>query len=281
MIYTVIDDFVDYLQQVLQYIPSVYLYGSVMTDDFTPNSDVNLLVVTPNPLTDVQAQRLTTARQFLAEVRESKDFLRINGAIICQADLLSGKPSSNVLYYGKGKQYQDDVYPLTTLDKLALKTQSKLLVGDDVLAKLDMPLRSQVFAECQRVVQSVATIGKADGTTFAYECMFWLTRALYTVATNDVASKSDSMLWAMEQGYLAEKVAMQCLAYHVTESKQYNAKMKQNLSSKSWQTQIDSLVSKAGDVVGKPDTYVPTVEIFYNGDENEPKQTGKLTWKRR
>ena len=96
-IYTAIDDFVDYLQQVLQYTPSVYLYGSVMTDDFTPNSDVNLLVVTPSPLTDVQTQRLTTARQFLAEVRETNNFLRINGAIICQADFVSGKAKGNVL----------------------------------------------------------------------------------------------------------------------------------------------------------------------------------------
>ena len=280
-IYTAIDDFVDYLQQVLQYTPSVYLYGSVMTDDFTPNSDVNLLVVTPSQLTDVQTQRLTTARQFLAEVRETNNFLRINGAIICQADFVSGKAKGNVLYYAKGKQYVDDVYPLTTLDKLTLKTQSKLLVGDDVLAQIDMPTRAQIFAECKRVVQSVSTLGKADGSAFAYECMFWLTRALYTVATNEVASKSDSMLWAMEQGYVAEKAAMQCLTYHVTNTKQYNDRMKQNLSSKYWQAQIDKLVSKANEIVSKPDSFVPTVEVFYNGDQDEPRKTGKLTWKRR
>ena len=281
MIYTVIDDFVDYVQQVLQYTPSVYLYGSVMTDDFAPNSDINLLVVTPSPLTEVQAQRLSTARQFLAEVRKSKDFLRICGAIICQADFVSGKVDSKVLYYADGKQYQDDTYPLTMLDKLTLKTQSKLLVGDDVLKQISMPSRADIFAECKRLVQSVATLGKADGTNFAYQCMFWLTRALYTVATNEVASKSDSMLWAMEQGYLAEKTAMQCLAYHVTDAKSYNAKMKQMLASSTWQSQIDKLTQKANQVVSQSDTFVPTVEVFYTGDEDEPKQTGKLTWKRR
>jgi len=280
MIYSVIDDFVDYIQQVLQYTPSVYLYGSVMTDDFTPNSDVNLLVVTPQPLTQVQAARLTTARQFLAEVRKSSDFLRINGAIIFRDDFVA-KRGSSVLFYAKGKQYQDDVYPLTVVDLLALKTQSKLLVGDDVLKDVALPQRNEVLDHCKQVVQSVSSWGKADGTSYAYECMFWLTRTLYTIATNSVASKSDSMLWAMEQGYVADKVAMQCLAYHVTDAKSYTARMKSNLQSDAWQQQINKLVDVASSVASKPDTYVPTVEVFYNGDEDEPKQTGKLTWKRR
>jgi len=85
----------------------------------------------------------------------------------------------------------------------------------------------------------------------------------------------------MEQGYVADKVAMQCLAYHVTDAKSYTARMKSNLQSDAWQQQINKLVDVASSVASKPDTYVPTVEVFYNGDEDEPKQTGKLTWKRR
>ena len=280
MIYSVIDDFVDYLQQVLQYTPTVYLYGSVMTDDFTPNSDVDLLIVTSTRLDDQQSKRLLTARQFLAEVRESTDFLRINGAIICKDDFTSGK-ANQVLYYSKNKQYLDDAYPLTTIDKVAIKTQSKLLVGDDVAKLLAMPTRLEIYSECQKVVQNVAKLAKADGTSFAYECMFWLARALYTLATNEIASKSDAMLWAMEQSLLPEKVAMQCLAYHVTDEKNYSSKMKSNLSSTAWQGQIDKFVANATQIATQPDSYVPTVEVFYNGDEDEPKQTGKLTWKRR
>ena len=280
MIYSIIDDFVDYIQQVLGYTPSVYLYGSVMSDDFTPNSDVDLLIVTPQPLTSEQSQRLLSARKFLAEVRESEDFNKLNGAIICKADLL-GNTANQVLFYSKGKQNLDDVYPLNVIDVLSLKTQSKLLVGDDVLANMPMPSRAQIFAECQKVVQMVSLCGKADGTTFAYECMFWLARALYTFATNEIASKSDAMLWAMEQGYVDEKVAMQCLAYHVTDANNYSAKMKANLKSDAWQNQINKLLAVATAVSNAKDSFVPTVEVFYNGDEDEPKQTGKLTWKRR
>ena len=58
MIYTVIDDFVDYVQQVIECTPSAYMYGAVMSDDFTPNTTIDLLIVTPQPLTQVQAQRL-------------------------------------------------------------------------------------------------------------------------------------------------------------------------------------------------------------------------------
>ena len=278
MIYTAIDDFVDYVQQVTECDVCAYMYGAVMTDDFTPNSTIDLLIVTPQPMTQLQATRLLTARKFLAEVRKNDNFNNINGAIISKDDLLN-KTANQVLFYKKGKQYLDDVYPLSVIDMLSLKTQGKLLVGDDVLANVVMPTRAQVFAECQRLVKVVQGCGKADGTPFAYQCMFWLTRALYTIATNQIASDSDSMIWAMEQGHLAEKVAMQCLAYHVTDSNAYSAKMKLNLKSQAWQKQIDALVAVTVAIINEGDKFVPTVEVIYDSQE-QPTQTGKLVWRK-
>ena len=283
MIYTVIDDFVDYLQQVLGYCPSVYLHGSVMTDDFTPNSDVDLLVVVPQRLTEVQTTRLLSARKFLAEVRKTANFLRIEGSIVFADDLLAGK-SNAVLCYGNGKQSVVDYLPLTALDIFSLKTNGKLLCGEDVLAKVAIPTRSQIVSQLQLAVNSVAQWGKADGSKNAYECLFWLVRSLYTFQTNQLASKSDCMLWALDQGFVSEKVAMQAMAYRVTPTSDYTAKMKQNLISAAWQKAIDGLLALAITKLNATDTFVEQIstdDVYVEDGQPRQRQRQKLTFKRK
>ena len=46
--------------------PTIYLYGSCALGDFRPGwSDIDLLALTPRPLTDTEAQRLLPLRQDL------------------------------------------------------------------------------------------------------------------------------------------------------------------------------------------------------------------------
>lgn len=58
--------------------PSVYLYGSLVLDDFRPGwSDIDILVLTDRQISEEQAQKLVNLRQTMSEKEPGNPYYRL------------------------------------------------------------------------------------------------------------------------------------------------------------------------------------------------------------
>lgn len=180
---------------------SVLLYGSIPLEDFRPGwSDIDLLVLTREPLSREQADVLMTLRQTLAaEYPENPYFLRFEGGILSLNGFLSGEADTAV-YWGSRGQRVDTRYGYDCFSMLELCRHSRLLWGEDVRPMLPMPSCKELAAG---VAGHLATIRQyAQKTGASLHSFGWLldiARCLYTLRTGGIASKTDAGQWALEQ----------------------------------------------------------------------------------
>ena len=81
--------------------PSIYLYGSVVLDDFRPGwSDIDMLVLTREEISESQAERLVGLRQeLLAQEPDNGYYRAFEGGMRSLAAFVSGT-EDRVVYWG-------------------------------------------------------------------------------------------------------------------------------------------------------------------------------------
>lgn len=82
-------------------VHSIWLYGSVVLDDFRPGwSDIDLLVLTGSPITEPQAQQLVGLRQTMLEKEPDNPYYRSFEGVIAYVDEYLAGSFSTLVYWG-------------------------------------------------------------------------------------------------------------------------------------------------------------------------------------
>lgn len=190
------------LEQILRLAqPTVYLYGSVMLDDFRPGwSDIDLLVLTQQPLSSVQTNQLLSLRQALAAQHPHNDLLRcFEGGILPLEAFLSGQDAACV-YWGTSGQRIDHRYPLDSFSMLEVHRHSRLLLGQDVRCLLPVPAFSQLKTSIAAHLTAIRQHARQTGASlYSYGWLLDIARCLYTLETGGIISKTGAGQWALEQ----------------------------------------------------------------------------------
>ena len=182
--------------------PSIYLYGSVVLDDFKPGwSDIDILVLTQEPISEEQANQLVLLRQALLTEEPANPYYRaFEGGMLSLNAFLSGT-ADRVVYWGTSGQRIARKYDFDAFCMCQLLDSAVLLYGNDVRSCFAYPSFDALKANVQRHYEAVRKYAqKTDRSLYSYGWLLDISRCIYTLRTGKILPKTAAGEWALHSG---------------------------------------------------------------------------------
>ncbi len=182
--------------------PSVYLYGSVVLEDFKLGwSDIDILVLTDKQMSEAQANELVSLRQTLLKKEPDNLYYRsFEGGMLTLTAFLSGS-NDRVVYWGTGGEKITDRYALDSFSRKDLIIGSKLLCGSDVRSKLKMPDHTELYLDAGQQYEAIRKYAqRTNRTLYSFGWMLNIARCIYTLRTGELIAKTAAAELALENG---------------------------------------------------------------------------------
>lgn len=180
--------------------PSIYLYGSVTTEDYHHGwSDVDLLVLTQDMITESQANALVNLRQRLAASDPDTPYYRLfEGGMLDLGSFLTGE-STRVVYWGTTGERIKGNHAFSAFDRASLLQNGQLLLGKDVRRHIDMPEYDEIVAAVADHLAAIRQHGRGSRSIYAYGWLLDIARGLYTMVNGRLTTKTDAAQWILDQ----------------------------------------------------------------------------------
>ncbi|MCL2404576.1 MAG: GNAT family N-acetyltransferase [Defluviitaleaceae bacterium] len=183
--------------------PSIYCFGSVINDDFKLGwSDIDIVVLTRDEITQSQADNLVGLRQNMLERYPSNPYFRLfEGGMLSEDAFINGA-NERTVYWGTSGQRITDSYKLDSFSMAELLNCGILLHGNDIRNKMTYPHYSQMRDDIVCHIKAAREHGISIG---------WLldiSRGIYTLRTGNIISKTAAGQWALDNGLCPNSDAM-------------------------------------------------------------------------
>lgn len=180
--------------------PSIYLYGSVTAEDYRSGwSDIDLLVLTADPITQVQADALLNLRQNLYALDPDTPHYRLfEGGMLDLGSFLTGE-ETRVVYWGTTGERIKSTHDFSALDRASLLQTGQLLLGKDVRRHLEMPDFQEILAATGEHLTSIETHGAGSRSIYAYGWLMDAARCMYTLVNGHLTTKTEAAQWALDE----------------------------------------------------------------------------------
>ena len=180
--------------------PSIYLYGSVTAEDFRPDwSDIDLLVLTQEPITETQADLLLTLRQQLAQRDPDTPYYRaFEGGMLDLGSFLTNE-STRVVYWGTTGERIKERHDFSAFDRASLLQNGQLLLGKDVRRHFEMPEYPEIATAVISHAVSIRQHGKGARSLYAYGWLLDIARCMYTLVNGRLTTKTTAAQWALDE----------------------------------------------------------------------------------
>ncbi|MDD4496467.1 MAG: DUF4111 domain-containing protein, partial [Eubacteriales bacterium] len=183
---------------------SIYLYGSVVLDDFCLGwSDIDILVLTHQEISENHADTLVGLRQNLLEKYPGNLYFRSFEGGMLSLDALLNDTKDRTVYWGTSGQRITDGYKMDSFGMAELLDKGVLLHGNDIREKMIYPSYAQMRDYIAWHVQGARKYGVVVG---------WLldiARGIYTLRTGKVIAKTAAGEWALENNLCPDADALQ------------------------------------------------------------------------
>lgn len=180
--------------------PSVYLYGSVVLDDFRLGwSDIDILVLTEKQIAEEQAQQLVRLRQSMLEEEPHNPYYRSFEGGMLTLDAFLHRKADRVVYWGTSGERITDRYVFDSFCMAELLESGVLLFGKELRGQLEMPTRDDLYAGVKRHYETIRTYAQqTDRSLYAFGWMLDIARCIYTLRTGKIIAKTKAAQWALE-----------------------------------------------------------------------------------
>ncbi len=184
-----------------QNIHSIWLYGSVVLNDFRPGwSDIDLLVLTNDRITEQQARQLVGLRQAMLEAEPDDPYYRSFEGIIADVNEYRAGAFSRLVYWGTSGEritdrYQQDVFSLFELAKYG-----KAIRGEDDRSLFAQPSAMELREAVRQHYETVRRFAvRTDERLYSCGWLLDIARCIYTLRHNDVTAKTQAGIWALSE----------------------------------------------------------------------------------
>lgn len=180
--------------------PSIYLYGSVTAEDYRPGwSDIDLLVLTADPVTAAQADLLLHLRQKLGCMDPDTPCYRLfEGGMLDLGSFLTGE-ETRVVYWGTTGERIKTTHSFSALDRVSLVQNGQLLLGKDVRRHIEMPDFQEILAATENHLAAIETHGAGSRSIYAYGWLLDAARCMYTLVNGRLTTKTNAAQWALDE----------------------------------------------------------------------------------
>ena len=191
--------------------PSVYLYGSVVLDDFRLGwSDIDLLVLTEKQLPSEQAERLVHLRQELTGREPENPYYRLFEGGMLRLSAFLTDTSDTVVYWGTSGERITDSYVFDSFCKLELLDDGVLLYGKDVRGQIRRPPYEDLKTDVRRHFETIREHGGKTGRSlYSFSWLLDISRCIYTLRTGEIITKTKAGEWALGNGLCPDAAALE------------------------------------------------------------------------
>lgn len=182
-------------------VPSIYLYGSVVLNDFKPGwSDIDILVLTQESISEEQANQLVRLRRImLAEEPRNPYYRSFEGGMLTLEAFLSGE-TDRVVYWGTSGERITTRYDFDAFCMSELIDYGILLYGVDVRDRLHRPAFEDLKANVQRHYEAIRQYAQKTGRDlYSYGWLLDISRCIYTLRTGKIIAKTAAGQWALKE----------------------------------------------------------------------------------
>lgn len=190
--------------------PSIYLYGSVVLNDFKLGwSDIDILVLTERSITEEQANELVELRQTLL-INEPKNlyYRSFEGGMLSLKSFQT-KQEDRVVYWGTSGEKITNKYDFDSFCMCELILYGHLIYGKDLRNNFSLPLFSELKFNIEHHYDSIRKFAQETGRNYySYGWLLDIARSIYTLRTGDVISKTEAGKWALDNNLCPDADAL-------------------------------------------------------------------------
>lgn len=228
-------------------IVCIYLYGSVAMDDFKLGwSDIDILCLTKEVVSDVEAEQLVDLRQKLFKDEEYNQYYRSFEGAIVSIDEFKKKQYTRVVYWGTGGQRITETYSFDVFSLYELIKYGHLIMGKDIRNELILPTYEELKYGVQQHYQAIRKYAIKTGESL-YSCGWLLdiARCIYTLRYNDIISKTKAGEWAIKENLCPEVEQM----LFTLQIRNRPLKYKDQAEVKEWLSSLGASIQLFADVL--------------------------------
>lgn len=221
--------------------PSIFLFGSVVLDDFKLGwSDIDIICLTNKAVQEQQANELVNLRQTLLVQYQGNPYFRLFEGGILTLDAFLNNDKDTVVYWGTSGQRLTDKFELDPFARIELLENGRLLFGNDFRHLILYPTKTDIVDAIQHHYTTIRMHGKSGGG--------WLldiARCLYTLKTGKVIAKTKAGEWAIKENLCPDVEVMK----RVVEIRKNPLVLINDEETKQWQKTLEPYIQKFADVL--------------------------------
>ena len=228
-------------------IHSIWLYGSVVLDDFRLGwSDIDLLVLSNGRITGRQAQKLVGLRQAMAEAEPSNPYYRSFEGIIADRNEYLASSFTRLVYWGTSGQRITDRYQQDTFSAYELAKYGQSIFGGNDRSIFLQPSETDLRAAVKQHYESIRRFAvQTDETLYSCGWLLDIARCIYTLRHNDVIAKTRAGFWALSEHIFEEAEPLR----RTLEIRQNPVAYKDKDEVKQWLKELGPVVQQYADVL--------------------------------
>ena len=230
-------------------VHSVWLYGSIVMDDFRPGwSDIDLLVLTDRRITEDQAQALVTLRQEMTDAEPGNPYYRAFEGIIAEKDEYLAGTYTRLVYWGTTGQRITDRYQQDAFSAYELAKSGRSVYGAGDRSLFVPPSRQELTEAVRRHYETIRRYAaQTDERLYSCGWLLDIARCVHTLRYHDVISKTQAGLWALSEHLFEDEEPMK----RTLEIRQDPMAFKDRDDVKEWLKGLGPVVQRYADVLEK------------------------------
>lgn len=182
-------------------VHSIWLYGSVVLDDFRPGwSDIDLLVLTSRPVTEDRARELLTLRQAMTEAEPDNPYYRaFEGIIAYKEEYLTGS-FTRLVYWGTTGQRITDRFQQDAFSACELAKYGRSVLGEDDRSIFVPPSEKEMTDAVRHHYETIRKYAvRTDERLYSCGWLLDIARCVYTLRNHDVIAKTEAGFRALSE----------------------------------------------------------------------------------
>ena len=182
-------------------VHSIWLYGSVVQDDFRPGwSDIDILVLIQKQFTESQLQELVQLRQTMAADAPDNPYYPLFEGVIANVSEYFSETFSRLVYWGTTGQRITDRYKPDPFSQYELARIGKSVYGCDDRSIFTVPDRKALAEAVRKHYETIRRYAhQTDERLYSCGWLLDICRCIYTLRKNDVISKTQAGIWALQE----------------------------------------------------------------------------------
>ena len=224
----------------------IWLYGSVVLDDFRLGwSDIDFIALTNGKISGRQSEKLLTLRQDLLEKEPQNLYYRSFEGIITDLDEYRNQSFTRLVYWGTSGQQVTDRYVPDPFSAFELAKFGRTVYGSKPWG-FPAPEKKELIRAVREHYECIRKYARqTDESLYSCGWLLDICRCIYTLRNNDVISKTQAGIWALEEYLFPDEEPLR----KALEIREQPLAFKGMESTKQWLKELGPVIQRYADVL--------------------------------